>query len=373
MSKTMTPAFYPFDGGFAERLEPDYIGKRDTVFERTVALSDAHFWDPHDPEYIDFRVPFDLEAAAIMPFESVPELNCAVAANFTPKQKIAFANDSLHWWLSGFLYGEQGALSLSLDLCGLLGSPGAVEYAANQAREEARHVAAFSAYIRSRWGAPLPVGAAFRELLCRIVHADKIHRKIIGMQVLVEGLAMGFMTSLYHKASDPVLVRLAQLVMADETFHHKAGRLWAERDFPALSDSDKEDAEDWALQCFESLMFNVFNPSQKHLLYAKHGLDPEQVRLHLREYYTQDVRRREMAEQTGVLRIVVKTLFHSGIVTERTRAKYMQWVDLNELRSEEGKEVEEIIADAGLTFLETVNAAGSRRRSLNAGRAVLRS
>lgn len=373
MSEVITQAFYPFDGGFSERLEPGYVGKRDTVFEHTVALTDAHFWDPHDTDYIDFQIPFDLNAAAIIPFETVPELCCAATSHFTPRQKIEFANDSLHWWLSGFLYGEQGALSLSLDLCGLLGSPGAVEYAANQAREEARHIAAFSAYIRARWGAPLPVSPAFRELLCSIVHAEKIHRKIIGMQVLVEGLAMGFMASLYHKATDPVLVRLAQLVMADETFHHKAGRLWAKRDFPALSDGDRQDAEEWALKCFESLMFNVFNPSQKHLLYTKHGLDPEQVRLHLREYYTDDVRRKEMSEQTGVLRIVVKALFQSGVVTERTRARYMQWVDVNELRSTTGKEAEEMIAEAGLTFLETVNARGSRRRVMKAGRAEHRS
>ena len=56
------------------------------------------------------------------------------------------------------LHGEQGALNLSASLCHVLKDQGAQEYAANQTREEARHVTAFARYIRARWGEPTPCG-----------------------------------------------------------------------------------------------------------------------------------------------------------------------------------------------------------------------
>ena len=59
---------------------------------------------------------------------------------------------------STLLHGEQGALSLSASLTSILRDPGSQEYAANQTREEARHVAGFSNYIKTRWGTPVRSG-----------------------------------------------------------------------------------------------------------------------------------------------------------------------------------------------------------------------
>ena len=64
----------------------------------------------------------------------------SVANKLSEKQKIKLNNESFRWTLSQILHGEQGALSLSASLCHILKDPGAQEYAANQTREEARHV-----------------------------------------------------------------------------------------------------------------------------------------------------------------------------------------------------------------------------------------
>ncbi len=347
-------SFLPFDGTFEDRLSKSYFSKTRGGFSKVIAATDEHFWNPDDRRYIDFSLEFDLKNHAIMPFDTVPELCCDLRDELTPDQQIEFANDSLHWWLSGFLYGEQGALSLSLSLCEILGNPDAVENASNQAREEARHVNAFNKYIGTRWGCPMEVSPAFRDLLSEIVTSRSIHRKIVGMQLLVEGLAMGFMASLYNKASDPVLVRLAQLVMTDEAFHHKAGQMWALQDFKKLSLADREDAEDWAVDCFQSLMFEVFNPSQKIALYQKYGWDADYARKKIRKYYTEDVRRQELSEQSGVFRILAKTLIRSGIVSKRTRHIYSQWLDLDSLNSDDTNSVETFIAKKGMEFISSV-------------------
>ena len=90
-----------------------------------------------------------------MPRSMVIELNCAVADKLDEGQQIHLANESTRFMLSSILHGEQGALSLSASLCLILRDPGAQEYAANQTREEARHVTAFASYIETRWGKPL--------------------------------------------------------------------------------------------------------------------------------------------------------------------------------------------------------------------------
>jgi hypothetical protein len=355
MSEIKTTPFKQFSGSFPDRLNPLYFLNTTDVFERIVSRTHEHFWDPNDSAYIDFDAPFDLKNQAIMPFDTVPELCSPVAELLTPDQQVAFANDSVHWWLSGFLHGEQGALSLALSLCDTLQSPSAVEYAANQAREEARHVAAFTNYISSRWGEPLPVNPVFGKLLFDIVSANKVHRKIIGMLVLVEGLAMGFMANLYAKSNDPLLKRLAQLVMTDEAFHHKAGKLWAEYDLCNLDVDDRNDAEDWALECFQALMFNVFNPSQKAHLYAKYGLKVEYVRDIMRSTYTEEVRRREMSDISSVFRVLLRTLVNSQIVTDRTIDFYNKWVNIESLSIDEENPIENVITAEGLAFLQAVN------------------
>lgn len=347
--------FRVFHGSFPDRLAPSAFLNRSNIFADIVARTHDHFWDPNDSAYIDFSEPFDMGEQSIMPLEMVPELRSGIAQKLTPRQRIAFANDSAHWWLSGFLHGEQGALYLAVSLCESLRDPHAIEYATNQAREEARHVSAFTRYIESRWGEPLPVNPVFGALLTEIVSAHQIHRKIIGMQVLVEGLAMGFMAQLYKKSNDPVLVRLAQLVMTDETFHHKVGKLWTQYGLPELSVEDRNDAEDFAFECFQSLVFKVFNPEQKEAMYEKYGLDTAEVRAELKNVYSDQARRDEMANSYSVFRLLVRTLVGSGIVTERTRADYGLWVDLDTLGTEAANPVEDAITAEGLAFLRNVN------------------
>ena len=143
---------------FEAMLELDRYTNRTPAFDKIIAATHDHFWDPLDKKYIDFSEPFDLENQALMPEEMFPALQTAYVQNALkdPKDKIRFINESTRWSLSSILHGEQGALNLSASLCHVLKDQGAQEYAANQAREEARHVTAFAQYIKARWGTPMP-------------------------------------------------------------------------------------------------------------------------------------------------------------------------------------------------------------------------
>lgn len=340
---------------FAAMVAVERYGGRSAAFDGIIGATHDHFWDPHNPAYLDFTQDFDLEHEPLLPLERFPELNCAATAHLDEGQKIRLANQIQRWTLSNILHGEQGALSLSASLCDILIDPGAQEYAANQAREEARHVAAFSRYIAARWGEPYPVGQVLGEFLRDIVLSPVVYKKLIGMQMLLEGLAMGAFANLHAHARDPLLKRLVQLVMTDEAFHHKFGKIWADRTLPKLTREEHERVEDWTAEVFETLLFNLSSLSQRAYVYAPFGLDVAVLRDSVRERFSGG-RKNSLREGTNVFRVLVKTLLKAGIITDRTIHIYAAWVDTNELDAEGDTMIGDAIAAEGIEYLRAINA-----------------
>src|SRR6201986_260957 len=176
---------------FPAMLEVERYSNRNTAFDKINSATHDHFWDPLDKKYIDFSKPFDMTKEYLVNPELNGDLKTAIGDKLDEGQKIKLANMDTWWSLSSILHGEQGALALSASLCHILRDPGAQEYAANQTREEARHVTGFAAYIKARWGKPVKVGPALGNLLNELVSSPLVWKKIIGMQLLVAGLAMG--------------------------------------------------------------------------------------------------------------------------------------------------------------------------------------
>ena len=340
---------------FASMMDVDRYGNRSSDFDKIISDTHAHYWDPLDTKYIDFSKSFDIENHLIMPEEFLPEIQCPSVMKLDKKSQIKLANESVRWQMSSILHGEQGALNLSASLCHILKDQGAQEYAANQTREEARHVTGFAKYIKSRWGKPLPVGQTLGNLLSELVNAPEVYKKIVGMQILVEGLAMGAFATVFQHTYDPVLKKLMQLVMTDEAFHHKFGKIWADRTIPKLDENEQNIIEDWAANCFQVLLFNLVNPEQKKVIYEQFGLDWEVVLHELHDIISDETRREQMSESTNIFRVLVKTLFKAGIITDRTKDFYSIYVNLDELKAEGDRMVGDDIADEGLEYLKAIN------------------
>jgi hypothetical protein len=339
---------------FPAMVEVERYGRRSDAFDGIIGATHDHFWDPHNPAYLDYAQPFDLEREYLMPPERFPELNCTATEHLDEGQRIRLANEITRWNLSNFVHGEQGALSLSASLCDILLDPGAQEYAANQAREEARHVAAFSRYIAVRWGKPLPIGPVLGEFLHDIVLTPLVYKKLVGMQMLLEGLAMGAFANMHAYTRDPLLRRLVQLVMTDEAFHHKFGKIWADKTLPKLTPEEHERVEDWTAHVFEALLFNLSSLAQRAYIYESFGLNCDDIRASLRERFHSG-RRNAMRESTNVFRVLVKTLQKCGMITERTAHVYAAWVDLDELREEGETMIGDAIAAEGIDYLREIN------------------
>src|ERR1043165_4142629 len=304
---TKDPAYNAVDPtDFPAMLNPARYGERSTAFDKIISATHDHFWDPLDKRYIDFSMPFDIEKEYIVNPQMNGDLKTAIGDALDEAGKIKLANLDALWSLSSILHGEQGALSLSASLCHILRDPGAQEYAANQTREEARHVTAFSKYIQARWGKPVPIGPALGGLLVEMVASPLVWKKLVGMQMLVEGLAMGAFATFYTYAEDPLLKRLCQLVMTDEAFHHKFGKIWADRTIPKLSEDERNKIEDWAAEVFMGLLRNLGSPEQKKYLYGEFGLDYDWVQGAVMEAFTDAKIRERMKDSTNIFRVLIK-------------------------------------------------------------------
>jgi hypothetical protein len=342
---------------FESMLNLDRYGARSSAFDKIIAATHDHFWDPLDKTYIDFSEPFDMENQALIPEELVGALQTKYVSDALsdPKARIRFINQSALRQFSSILHGEQGALNLSASLCHVLYDQGAQEYAANQTREEARHVTAFAQYIKARWGRPARCSPVLQNLLVEIIASPEVYKKIIGMQMLVEGLAMGAFATFYQKLNDPLGRKLMQLVMTDEAFHHKFGKIWADRTVPKLEPEEHNIVEDWAAHCFQTLLFNLVAPSEQQDLYEEFGLDPMRVIAEFQEIATDAARREDMKEATNIFRVLIKTLLNAGIITDRTRGFYGLYVDMDELKAEGDRMVGDDIAEEGIKYLQAIN------------------
>ena len=108
------------------------------------------------------------------------------------------------------------------------------------------------------------------------------------------------------------------------------------------------------------LLFNLINTEQKQVIYAKYGLDWEWVRDAVRETFSDEDRRAQLKESTNIFRVLIKTLLHAGIITQRTAPLYAVWVDMDELKAEGDGIPGDIVAEEMLVVLREINA--KRRR-----------
>ena len=358
---TINPAFNAVARDeFASMIEVERYLDRSDSFETLIARTNEHFWNPEDPDYIDYESAPPVDEPLI-PFTMVPERHSAIWDTLDEKAQLKFTNESLRARISGILHGEQGALSLSTGLSDMFVDPGAQEYATNQAREESRHVHAFALYMRSRFGGEItPPTPTLNRILSSLVASEIIYEKVIGMQMIIEGIAMGLFASMYQEANDPLLKRVCQLVMTDESFHHRFGRIWAEENVPGITEELRNQLEDYAREMFNDVLMNLVGADQKIGLYRRCGIDPDFAVAAMNEAITDDTRRRFMQDGTNIFRTLIKTLWQGGLITERSRPYYANWIDMDEISGEGRWNVGDEIAEEGIASLREINA-GKRR------------
>jgi P-aminobenzoate N-oxygenase AurF len=161
------------------------------------------------------------------------------------------------WLFSQFLHGEQGALTVAARIVESVPDIDSKFYAATQAMDEARHVELFSRFTTEKIGLYYPVNPDLAKLLADALSDPRWDMPYLGMQVLIEGLALAAFGVHREIARNALVKQLLAYVMQDEARHVAFGRL-ALRDYYAqLTSAERADREEFVVEgCY--LMRNRF-------------------------------------------------------------------------------------------------------------------
>ncbi len=168
-------------------------------------------------------------------------------------KKVEFLRHRNCWSMSQFLHGEQGALLVASQLATCAPTYQSKLYASSQTFDEARHVEAFNKYIQTRIGFMYPIGNALKSILDKILTDHRWDLKFIGMQLIIEGLALAAFQSSLNLARDPVLYDMLGLIIRDEARHVTFGVNYLEEFVQTLSEKEKEERAQFAYEaCYLS-------------------------------------------------------------------------------------------------------------------------
>jgi hypothetical protein len=166
----------------------------------------------------------------------------------TPEQKRDFARRSSAQTLSQFLHGEQGALMVASQLVSCAPTHDAKLYAASQTFDEARHVEVFHRYLMERCRMIYPINPNLKFLLDKVLTDARWDLKFIGMQILIEGLALAAFQTIHETTEDPLLRDVVGLVMRDEGRHVAFGVNYLEDWIRALPEDEIEERAQFAYE-----------------------------------------------------------------------------------------------------------------------------
>lgn len=165
----------------------------------------------------------------------------------TEKRK-EFIKDLNAWSISQFLHGEQGALLVASQLASCAPTFNAKLYAASQTFDEARHVEAFNKYIQTRIKKSWPIGNGLKGLLDKILTDPRWDLKFIGMQVIIEGLALAAFQASKESSRDPVYKQMIEYIIRDEARHVTFGINYLHEFVQTLSEEEQLDRAKFALE-----------------------------------------------------------------------------------------------------------------------------
>jgi hypothetical protein len=197
-------------------------------------------------ERLDWSIHVEPESE-IMPQTLSPMSGYAPYEKLSGKDLERFQHAMISLTLSQFLHGEQGAMIVASQLVGATPWIDAKYYASTQTMDEARHVEVFARYLNEKLEWEWPINRELKELLDTTIHDSRWDFKYLGMQIVIEGLAMAAFGSLYQICKEPLLKDLLLNVMRDESRHVAFGVHSLKGYYDDMSESEMRDREDFLI------------------------------------------------------------------------------------------------------------------------------
>ncbi len=161
---------------------------------------------------------------------------------------IQFNIESQNWSLSQFMHGEQGALVCTAKIVETVPWIDAKYYAATQVVDEARHVEVFAKYLDTKLSGTYPISIHLRMLLDDIIEDPRWDMTYLGMQIMVEGLALAAFGLTYQQTTEPLLKQLLRYVMSDEARHVAFGVLSLKEAYASMTQAELRERQEFAFE-----------------------------------------------------------------------------------------------------------------------------
>ncbi len=161
---------------------------------------------------------------------------------------VELSHEVQNWSLSQFMHGEQGALICTAKIVETVPWIDAKYYASTQVMDEARHVEVFARYLDTKLDGHYPINAHLKALLDDIIADSRWDMTYLGMQIMVEGLALAAFGMALQTTPDPLLKQLLRYVMSDEARHVAFGVLSLQELYAGLSDAELLERQEFAYE-----------------------------------------------------------------------------------------------------------------------------
>lgn len=253
----------------------------------------------------------------LLPDEYVPLHDYPAYRRLSPTEKSVQRHGMMTWLLSQFLHGEQGALYAATQVTQNVPWMDAKLYGATQVVDEARHIEVFHRYLDEKLEKRYEINDSLYVIIDSLIGDSRWDMKFLGMQIMVEGLALGAFGTLRAASAEPLLKEFLGKVIGDEARHVQYGVV-ALADFyeqADLSEAERREREDW---CFELslLMRNRFLAHEFYDEYWAHAMSRKKWDKLVSESHLMKLFRHTM------FRRIIPNIKRIGLLSDRIRPRY---------------------------------------------------
>ncbi|MBW8482971.1 ferritin-like domain-containing protein [Actinomadura parmotrematis] len=203
-------------------------------------------WDAQ--KRIDWDLEVDPNNVAGLPEEFNPLVGSPIWDKMSQQDRDEFGRHQGAWLFSQFLHGEQGALNVSARIVQSVPDLDSKFYAATQTMDEARHVELYAKFVHEKIGMYYPVNQDLAKLLAESLEDSRWDLPYLGMQVLIEGLALAAFGVYRDLSTNPLVKQLLAYVMQDEARHVAFGRLALKDYYAELTSKERAEREEFVVE-----------------------------------------------------------------------------------------------------------------------------
>jgi hypothetical protein len=219
------------------------------------------------------KVAIEMQAAIAHLRERLVSLPNSPLKSWGPHEWNQLAIEAFNWRMSQFLHGEQGALVCTAKIVETVPWVDAKYYASTQVMDEARHVEVFARYLDTKLEGHFPVNPALQLLIDDILADSRWDMTYMGMQIMIEGLALAAFGFMHAVTQEPLLKQLLRYVMSDEARHVAFGVLSLQEYYQGLGGAEIRERQEFA---FEAAL-RMRDRLMMHAVWERCGIDRESI------------------------------------------------------------------------------------------------